>query len=136
MLCAGESSTNCKGWRFRKQFQRPFTSTALPGKIGSADTLTIARVLEQVAAAVAFDKAQYASTSTSNRPVPSDPHDDDIISTCAELSCSVPPHSLDEPEGFIFEADDDDDMQAVEYSGHFLPEGPPDDFGCMLSDSD
>ena len=76
----------------------------------------VASVLEHVAAAAAFDKAQYASTSTLNRPVPSDPSDD--------------------PEGFIFEAEDDDDWQALQYCSHFDLQGPPGDYGCELSGSD
>ena len=55
---AGKAPTNCKGWPFRNQLKRPFTFSVPPGKIGSAETLTIARVLEQVAASAAFEGAQ------------------------------------------------------------------------------
>ena len=56
----GRAPTNCSGWPFKTQFQRPFSFVAPPGKIGNADTLVIARVLEQISAAVQFERIQLA----------------------------------------------------------------------------
>ena len=48
---------------------------------------------------------------------------------------TAPAHSLDDPEGFMFEAEDDD-MHTFQYNDHSEPQGPPDDYGGMSFDSD
>ena len=136
----GKAPTNCTGWPFKTQFQRPFAFIVPPGNIGSADTLTIARVLEQVAAAAQFERIQLAVINNSSTSCAEGPGDS-TAQVASTLHYVAPPtvnynHGLNDPEGINFEQSDDEYMeQYCEVQAG--PGGPPEEFEeTVFSDSD
>ena len=130
----GKAPTNCSGWPLKAQFQRPFSFVAPPGKIGCADTLVIARVLEQISAAAQFERIQLAQIAVLKNiaAVCAEDPGDDVPMTINTAPCIPPPplnynHGLDDPEGITFESSDG------EYMEH---EVPPPEFEDVFSDSD
>ena len=93
---------------------------APPGKIGSTDTLVIARVLEQITAAVQFERIQLAQIAVLNNiaAVCAEDPGEDVPSITATAPCiPTPPliinHGLDDPEGINFESSDGEFMEHV-----------------------
>ena len=136
----GKAPTNCSGWPFKTQFQRPFAFLAPPGKIGCADTLTIARVLEQVTAAAQFERIQLAVINNSSSGCAEDPGDCTPYVASTLHNVTLPPinynHGLDYPERISCEQSDEEYMeQNCEVQAG--PDGLPDELEeTVFSDSD
>ena len=136
----GKAPTNCSGWPFKAQFQRPFSFVAPPGKIGCADTLVIARVLEQITAAAQFERIQLAVVNY-NAAVCAEGPGDCVPTITNTIPCVSPPplnynHGPDDPEGIIFDPSDDEDMEQYNELQRGPVEPPYEFEDTIFSDSD
>ena len=104
----GKAPVGCLGWPYKVQHQRSFAFTKPPGKISKEDTITVARVLEQVNIMVLSERITKISNDIAVSD--SDTEPEELITSIDPATSVGRPllhNTLDDPEGGCPESDDE-----------------------------
>ena len=131
LFAQGKAPTNCAGWPYRKQFQKSFAFCKPPTNLSKLDTITIARVREQITAVARFETIQKRSIIDD----PSSSADDLPTVTLPQPLAAPAANTLDDSDGDQYFPSDDEPMTEVPLA-ELLPEDWERQAGAAVVDSE